>query len=137
MAKTTLKFEDSVALAAQLKAKIAKREFAPIYLLMGEESYFIDALCDQLAQTILTPAEQAFNQITIYGKDASELPFEAEDKCEIGGAVRLSVKNTSDATRLICKYPEVFCDYEITKGKMDDVFLAATGKKLPEGGSEK
>lgn len=70
MAKTTLKFEDSVALAAQLKAKIAKREFAPIYLLMGEESYFIDALCDQLAQTILTPAEQAFNQITIYGKDA-------------------------------------------------------------------
>lgn len=70
MAKTTLKFEDSVALATQLKAKIAKREFAPIYLLMGEESYFIDALCDQLAQTILTPAEQAFNQITIYGKDA-------------------------------------------------------------------
>ena len=27
-------------------------------------------------------------------------------------------------------------DYEITKGKMDDVFLAVTGKKL-EGGNEK
>ena len=31
---------------------------------------------------------------------------------------------------------EVFADFEITKGKMDDVFLAATGKKL-EGGAEK
>ena len=28
-----------------------------------------------------------------------------------------------------------FRDYEITKGKMDDVFLAVTGKKL--GGDEK
>lgn len=70
MAKSALKFKDSVAQAAQLKEQIAKREFAPIYLLMGEESYFIDALCEQLAQTILSPAEQAFNQITIYGKDA-------------------------------------------------------------------
>lgn len=70
MAKSTLKFKDSVAQAAQLKARIAKREFAPIYLLMGEESYFIDALCEQLSQTILSPAEQAFNQITVYGKDS-------------------------------------------------------------------
>jgi DNA polymerase-3 subunit delta len=37
---------------------------------MGEESYFIDALCDQLSSSILTPAEQSFNQITVYGKDS-------------------------------------------------------------------
>ncbi len=71
MAKSAVKFKDSVAQAEQLKKLIAKREFAPIYLLMGEESYFIDALCEQLAQTILTPAEQAFNQITVYGKDSN------------------------------------------------------------------
>ncbi len=70
MAKSALKFKDSVAQVMQLKEQIAKRQFAPIYLLMGEESYFIDMLCDQLSQTILSPAEQAFNQITIYGKDA-------------------------------------------------------------------
>lgn len=70
MAKSALKFKDSVAHAMQLKEQIAKRQFAPIYLLMGEESYFIDILCDQLSQTILSPAEQAFNQITVYGKDA-------------------------------------------------------------------
>ena len=70
MAKSTLKFKDSVVAFERLRGQIAARDFAPIYLLMGEESYFIDALCDQLASTILSPAEQAFNQITVYGKDS-------------------------------------------------------------------
>lgn len=43
---------------------------------------------------------------------------------------RLSVANTSEATSLILKNPEIFTDYEIVKGKMDDVFLAVTGKTL-------
>ncbi len=70
MAKSSIKFKDSVERFEQLKADIAARRFAPIYLLMGEESYFIDALCDKLSQSILSPAEQAFNQITVYGKDS-------------------------------------------------------------------
>ena len=70
MAKSTLKFKDSVAEYERIMSSIAKREFAPIYLLMGEESYFIDRLSEALAQTILSPAEQAFNQITVYGKDS-------------------------------------------------------------------
>ena len=55
-------------------------------------------------------------------------PYEA-----IRDAYRLSVPNTAAATELIVKNPSLFLDYEITKGKMDDVFLAVTGKK-PEGG---
>lgn len=51
-------------------------------------------------------------------------------------AFRLAVPDTAAATALIVKHPEVFKDYEITKGKMDDVFLAVTGKAL-EGGAEK
>ena len=43
---------------------------------------------------------------------------------------------TCSATELIINHPDLFTDYEITKGKMDDVFLAVTGKKL-EGGNEK
>ena len=70
MAKSTYKFKDSVADFERISASIARREFAPIYLLMGEESYFIDRLSEALAQTILSPAEQAFNQITVYGKDS-------------------------------------------------------------------
>lgn len=51
-------------------------------------------------------------------------------------AYRLSVPDTKAATALIVAHPELFCDYEIAKGKMDDVFLAATGKALT-GGEEK
>lgn len=74
--------------------------------------------------------------ITLYGADKSAieplgLPCEA-----LRDAVRVSVPNTAEATRLIVDHPELFTDYEVTKGKMDDVFLAVTGKKLV-GGDEK
>ena len=37
------------------------------------------------------------------------------------------------ARELIIKYPDIFGDFEITKGKMDDVFLNVTGKTLSTG----
>ena len=56
---------------------------------------------------------------------------------EIGaGLIRVSIENSKIATQLINTYPEVFYDYEITKGKMDDVFLFATGKRLGENENE-
>ena len=45
------------------------------------------------------------------------------------------MENTAAATELIIKHPQLFKDYEITKGKMDDVFLAVTGKNLTGGGA--
>lgn len=73
--------------------------------------------------------------ITLYGvteEQAKRLgtPYET-----IRDACRVSVPNTAAATGLILQYPEIFQDYEITKGGMDDVFLAVTGKKLT-GGAE-
>ena len=47
---------------------------------------------------------------------------------------KIAVQNTKEATKLILEHPEVFTDYEITKGRIDDVFLAVTGKKLEEVG---
>lgn len=49
------------------------------------------------------------------------------------GFIRLAISDTAAATDLIVRHPHLFTDYEIIKGKMDDVFLAVTGKK-PEGG---
>ncbi len=68
--------------------------------------------------------------ITLYGIDEERvktlgIPYEP-----VSGGVRLSVENTSAATELIVSNPELFQDYEIIKGKMDDVFLAVTGKTL-------
>ena len=70
MAKSALRFRDTVAQYERLTADVAARRYAPVYLLMGDESYFIDALCDQLATGVLGEAERAFNQITVYGKDS-------------------------------------------------------------------
>ncbi len=55
---------------------------------------------------------------------------------KIADGFRISVPSTASATELICRFPDVFSDYEIIKGKMDDVFLAVTGKKAV-GGEEK
>lgn len=46
---------------------------------------------------------------------------------------RLSVPDTAAATALIVQHPGLFRDYEITKGNMDDVFLAVTGRNLTGG----
>lgn len=71
--------------------------------------------------------------VTVYNADEQtikDLGFPYE---KIRDAFRISVKNTAEARDLIIKYPAVFSDFEITKGKMDDVFLAVTGKKLAGG----
>lgn len=72
--------------------------------------------------------------VTIYNAEEEEvkalgLPYE-----KIRDAFRVSVKDTAEARDLIIKNPALFTDFEITKGKMDDVFLSVTGKK-PEGGA--
>ena len=71
--------------------------------------------------------------ITFYSVDEQQLKTLALPYEKVGESFRVEVKNTNEATRLIMKYPSLFTDYEITKGKMDDVFLAATGKKLTGG----
>jgi multidrug/hemolysin transport system ATP-binding protein len=74
--------------------------------------------------------------ITLYGVKEDDVralgfPFEA-----LRDAYRLSVPDTASAAALIVAHPALFRDFEITKGKMDDVFLAVTGKNLT-GGNEK
>lgn len=68
--------------------------------------------------------------VTLYEVEEKEvaalgLPYE-----KVGEAYRVSVKDTAAARALIVAHPQLFNDFEIVKGKMDDVFLAVTGKKL-------
>ena len=71
--------------------------------------------------------------IYLYDADINEIEKLGVAAERVGQAVRLSVENTATATELIIKYPEIFKDYEVTKGKMDSVFLTVTGKSLTEG----
>ena len=73
--------------------------------------------------------------ITIYNTEEnliSSLGYKYE---KIRDAYRLYIPDTKTATKLIVENPDIFIDYEVTKGKMDDVFLSVTGKAL-KGGNE-
>ena len=51
------------------------REFAPVYILMGDEPFYIDKICDYISETVLQPEERDFNQVVLFGADitASQL----------------------------------------------------------------
>ncbi len=49
---------------------IKAKKFSPIYVLMGEEPYFIDRISELLLQRVLNESERDFNQIILYGADA-------------------------------------------------------------------
>ncbi len=45
--------------------------FSPLYLLMGEESYYIDQISDYIQAHALTPEQQAFDQTVVFGADVN------------------------------------------------------------------
>jgi multidrug/hemolysin transport system ATP-binding protein len=74
--------------------------------------------------------------VSVYGINEEEAKKLSGKYEKIRDGYRFFVKDTTEATELIIKNPELFKDYEIIKGKMDDVFLSATGKKLSGGDEE-
>ena len=53
----------------QLMADLKKGNFKPIYYLMGEESYFIDAITDYIEKNVLRDDEKDFDQVVVYGAE--------------------------------------------------------------------
>lgn len=62
MAKKEFTFEGIIS-------DIRAKRFSPIYVLMGEEPYFMDQITDLLLNTVVGEAEKDFNQIIMYGAD--------------------------------------------------------------------
>lgn len=73
--------------------------------------------------------------ITLYGANEAQVRTLGLPYVPVRDGYRVAVPNTQRATELIVAHPDYFQDYEITKGRMDDVFLAVTGKTLV-GGNE-
>lgn len=53
----------------EILAQLQKNVYQPIYFLMGEETYFIDEICNYITAHALDDSEREFNQTTLYGKD--------------------------------------------------------------------
>lgn len=68
--------------------------------------------------------------ISIYGISEEQVKTLGMPYKKIRDGYGLQVENTLEATRLIVENQELFRDYEVVKGGMDDVFLAVTGRTL-------
>ena len=52
---------------------LKSRKFSPIYVLMGDESYYIDQISDYIATHVLSPEERDFNQTVCFGSDVNAI----------------------------------------------------------------
>lgn len=73
--------------------------------------------------------------ITLYNQNEDTVKSLGYEYEKLRDCYKIAVPNTETATKLIMKNPEIFTDFELTKGKMDDVFLTVTGKILKQEGN--
>jgi DNA polymerase-3 subunit delta len=64
-----IKAKDVIAKYEQILNDLKRKIYRPIYLLMGEESFYIDRISEYIANNILDESEKAFNRSILYGID--------------------------------------------------------------------
>ena len=57
----------------EISRDIVNKQFAPVYVLMGEEPYFIDKIEELLVKNVLNDDERDFNQMIFYGNDSDPM----------------------------------------------------------------
>jgi DNA polymerase-3 subunit delta len=84
---------------------IRKGVLKPIYLLMGEEPYYIDKISEFIEDNILSEEEKGFNQMVLYGRDVSidEIVASAKRFPMMAERQVLIVKEAQDLSRTIEK----------------------------------
>jgi DNA polymerase III subunit delta len=53
----------------EIHKDLKNKVYQPVYLLMGEEPFYIDVISDIIEKTVLTEDEKSFNQTILYGRD--------------------------------------------------------------------
>ena len=92
----------------QLVADIKQKKLKPIYLLMGEETYYIDKLSDYIEDNVLSEEEKGFNQMVLYGRDVTveEVVGHAKRYPMMSEYQVIIVKEAQDLSRTIDKFSE-------------------------------
>ena len=127
----------------EILGNLKKKNYSPIYFLMGEEPYFIDLITSYIEKNVLTEEEKTFNQVVQYGKDtdvpgiinaARRFPMmsdrqvvvikEAQSLAKIEDLIHY-INNPLASTLLVI-------NYKYKKGRLLDLpFLYLNSKKLP------
>lgn len=56
--------------AKEILDKLKARKYEPVYILQGEEPYYIDLISNYIEKNVLSESEKSFNQVVLYGKDS-------------------------------------------------------------------
>ena len=64
-------FQDTDSLCRQIVKEAREGVFKPVYLLMGDEPYYVDMVCDAILEHCLDESEKDFNQTVCYGADVT------------------------------------------------------------------
>src|SRR6187431_1804061 len=59
------------AAVKKILTELKAGKYAPVYFLQGEETFYIDLISDYIEAHVLSDAEKGFNQVVVYGKDAT------------------------------------------------------------------
>ena len=62
-------FQEIDSLCREIVADVRNGIFKPVYLLMGDEPYYVDMVCDAIVEHCLDESERDFNQTVCYGAD--------------------------------------------------------------------
>ncbi|MDG1849655.1 MAG: DNA polymerase III subunit delta [Flavobacteriales bacterium] len=72
----------------QILADLKAKKYTTTYFLAGEETFYIDLICDYIEKNVLSESEKGFNQTVLYGRDveitsllasAKQFPMMAEN----------------------------------------------------------
>jgi DNA polymerase-3 subunit delta len=58
------------AAAKSILDNLKARKYEPVYVLQGEETFYIDLIANYIEAHVLNESEKSFNQVVLYGKDA-------------------------------------------------------------------
>jgi len=105
----------------QIFNNLQKKQFAPVYFLMGDEPFYIDEISNYIEDNVIPEEHKDFNQIIVYGKEkepkeivalAKEFPIgtdkrvvivkEAEDLKNIEVLLKYAEAPTQNAIVVIC-----------------------------------
>lgn len=64
-------YSETDALCRGIVADVRSKKFKPVYLLMGEEPFYPDMVCDAIIENALEEEERDFNQTICYGADVT------------------------------------------------------------------
>jgi DNA polymerase-3 subunit delta len=66
-----IRFDEVKSSYERIMSDLKNKIYKPVYLLMGEEPYYIDLISNYIQENVLDEAEKTFNQTVLYGRDVN------------------------------------------------------------------